>query len=171
LAAQPLHLPHSRRDHYGTKEKSMKSITDPVARFTTPERMSDTAPSFTSPDTRYAPGLRMARGLGWFSIGLGLAELVAPNAMAELTGVRNPSLLQAYGLREIATGIGILSSDRPAGWLWARVAGDAMDLATLAGAEDGSRAAGAALAVAGVTALDVMCAQALSAGAALEGSR
>jgi len=153
------------------KETNMKSITDPVSRFSDPVRMSDTAPSFTSPDTKYAPGLRLARGLGWFSIGLGLAELVAPRAMAELTGVRNPALLQTYGLREIATGIGILTSDRPAGWLWARVAGDAMDLATLAAAEDGGRAAGAALAVAGVTALDVMCATQLGAAAAMEGAR
>jgi hypothetical protein len=118
--------------------------------------------------------LSIARGLGWFSIGLGLAELVAPRTMADLTGVRSPGLLQLYGLREIACGLGILSSQRPTPWLWARVAGDALDLATLAGAalqggEDTNRALGAGLAVAGVTLLDIANATQMSAAAALEG--
>jgi hypothetical protein len=112
--------------------------------------------------------------LGWFSIGLGLAELLAPRAVADLTGVRSPGLLRLYGLREIACGVGILSSARPAGWLWARVAGDALDLATLAGAAahgdgDSGRALAAGIAVASVTLMDVACAAQLSAAAALEG--
>lgn len=71
------------------------------------------------------------------------------------------------GLREIATGIGILSQPRPAGWVAARVAGDVMDLALLAAASGQRRAdreqlAGAAAAVLGVTALDAICAAQLS---------
>ena len=71
------------------------------------------------------------------------------------------------GLREIATGVGILTQRRPAGWLWARVGGDIVDLAGLAMAlasNDVKRAniAVATTAVAGVTALDVCCAQELS---------
>ena len=47
----------------------------------------------------------MAKGLGWFSIALGLAELLAPRATARATGAQHgKNLLQAYGVREIATG-------------------------------------------------------------------
>ena len=74
-----------------------------------------------------------ACGLAFFSIGLGLAELLAPRAMARATGLAGrTTLMQAYGLREIATGIGLLASDNPRPWLWARVAGDALDALTLA---------------------------------------
>jgi len=76
---------------------------------------------------------RTARALGWFSIGLGMAELLAPLAMARVTGLRGRhALIQAYGLREIATGIGLLASANPRPWLWARVAGDVLDAITLA---------------------------------------
>src|SRR5678816_3384727 len=76
---------------------------------------------------------RTARALGWFSIGLGMAELLAPRAMARTTGLRGRhALIRACGLREIATGIGLLASDNPRPWLWARVAGDALDVITLA---------------------------------------
>ena len=36
-----------------------------------------------------------------------------------------------YGLREIGTGIGLLTSKDPSPWLWARVAGDTLDIATV----------------------------------------
>jgi len=110
---------------------------------------------------------RLANGLGWFSIGLGLSELIAPGPMANFIGVRNSgsnrSVLRAYGMREIAAGIGILMEERPAGWLWARVAGDLLDFGSLASsvASSGSsarRLARSMGAVAGVTALDFYCA-------------
>ena len=41
------------------------------------------------------------------------------------------ALTRAYGLREIGTGIGILTSKDPSPWLWGRVAGDALDVATV----------------------------------------
>ena len=106
----------------------------------------------------------MARALGWFSIGLGVAEVVAPRGMARLIGVadtdaRRP-LLRAFGLREIASGAGILRGRRQAAWLWSRVVGDALDLAVLGRARsergvDRRRLASATAAVAGVTALDL----------------
>jgi uncharacterized membrane protein len=104
---------------------------------------------------------QLANALGWFSIGLGLAELLAPRAMSKAVGVgRRPGLLRALGARELASGIGILSRPRPTGWLWSRVAGDAMDLALLGlAARSGrrrSRLGIAAAAVAGVAALDVL---------------
>lgn len=145
-----------------------------MTRITAPTATRGPAPSHSPPDVRYAPGLGLARGLGWFSIGLGLAELLAPRAVGRWTGVHHPALLQAYGVRELVCGVGILSSDRPTGWLAARVAGDALDLATLAETvfetpEDRQRAAVAAAAVAGVMVLDVLCCSQLSAAAALEG--
>jgi hypothetical protein len=78
-------------------------------------------------------------------------------------------LIQAYGLREAATGVAILASHDPAPWIWGRVGGDALDLATLAmgSRSDNGRTAAlgvAAAAVIGVTALDVLCAQSLAAG-------
>ena len=75
----------------------------------------------------------VARGLGWFSIGLGLAEVLAPRALTRGLGMEgHEQIVQAYGVREIATGIGILSSNQPAPWIWGRVGGDALDIATLA---------------------------------------
>jgi hypothetical protein len=74
---------------------------------------------------------RLARGLGWFSIGLGLAELLAPRRFTAFLGMRGREpLVRAFGAREIASGILSLSIDKQAG-LWARVAGDAVDLLTL----------------------------------------
>ena len=110
----------------------------------------------------------VAYGLGWFSIALGVAEIVAPRSFTRTLGMEgHERLVQAYGLREIATGIGILSSDNPAPWIWGRVAGDALDIATVATAlhddnpqRDNAKMAIAALA--GVTAIDGACAQALS---------
>src|SRR5438270_1516565 len=76
-----------------------------------------------------SPGEKLAKGLGWFSIGLGVAELVAPKTIARLVGSRNhSSLIRAYGVREIAAGVGILTTPKPSGWLWTRVAGDVVDL-------------------------------------------
>jgi hypothetical protein len=110
----------------------------------------------------------LAHGLGWFSIGLGLAEVLAPRRLAEFVGMENRSdLIVAYGVREIATGVGILTQDDPTPWVWGRVAGDALDLATLAFGlhPDNPQRANVALAigaVAGVTVLDGICAEQLS---------
>jgi hypothetical protein len=110
-----------------------------------------------------SPGV-LTTFLGVFSIGLGLAEMMRPPKVAARTGVPYPKLVRLYGAREIVTGIGILSSRRPAGWLWARVAGDVLDLATLGGSatqvgESGQRrAAQSAAAVGGVLALDLVAA-------------
>lgn len=98
--------------------------------------------------------------------------MLAPQALGELTGVRHKGYLRLYGLREIATGIGILNSPLPTEWMWGRVAGDALDIATLlatATGKESGRALLATTAVAGVTALDALCATQLSAAAALEG--
>lgn len=146
-----------------------------MSRFTKPTSTASLSPSHAPPDVHYAPTIKLARALGWFSIGLGLVELSAPHQMARMTGVSNPGLLKLYGLREIATGIGILSCARPASWMWARVAGDLLDLTTLGtaiaqGDADNRQAAlRASVAVAGVTTLDLVSATSLSAAERLEG--
>jgi hypothetical protein len=74
-----------------------------------------------------------ARAIGWLSIALGAAQLLAPRQMARVAGVPDRTrMMRGIGLREIATGVALLNSDRPHTWLWARVAGDVLDAALLA---------------------------------------
>ncbi|MBV8818246.1 MAG: SRPBCC family protein [Acidobacteriaceae bacterium] len=117
------------------------------------------------------PDRRLAKGLGWFSIALGAAEIVAPNQVAALIGAsagpRTRTMLRIYGAREIMAGLGILAQRRPAGWLWGRVAGDVLDIGSvvavmLAGGADRDRAGIAIAALLGVTALDYHSADTLT---------
>ncbi len=120
------------------------------------------------PDLDGRAGAKLARALGWFSIGLGVAELAAPGTLGRVIGVKKRSgMLRAYGVREIASGVGILSGRGTGGWMGARIAGDFIDLGSLAGAITSRKAprgrlAIAAAAVAGVTALDLVCNRRLS---------
>jgi uncharacterized membrane protein len=125
----------------------------------------------TKPGLPSASGKKLAKGLGWFSIGLGLAELLAPRAIANISGVpkRRTGLIRLYGLREIASGIAIFSQKKPAAGVWSRVAGDALDLASLGAAATSpnanrGRIAFATANVLAVTTLDVICAKQLSNG-------
>jgi uncharacterized membrane protein len=113
---------------------------------------------------------RLANGLGWFSIGLGLAEILAPKQLASLIGLRkdHPILFRVMGAREILSGVGILTERKPSGWVWSRVAGDALDISALLAAlmtpdNDRRKVALAMSSVIGVTALDIYNAQKLSA--------
>ena len=124
---------------------------------------------------RNGDGTALARGLGWFSMGLGAAELAVPHELARLIGVGDcrpaPIVMRALGAREIASGLGLLiGRERPSG-AWARVAGDALDLALLAWAArthctHRDRLAIAVAAVLGVTALDVIAGRRLARRAA-----
>jgi hypothetical protein len=104
---------------------------------------------------------RLARALGWFSIGLGLAELVAPGRIARSLGIDDKQgLIRAYGARELASAVPTLSIDKSIG-LASRIAGDVLDLGTLATAlkRDNPQRRNAAIAtalVAGITALDIL---------------
>ena len=107
-------------------------------------------------------GRQVARGLAWFGIGLGLAELLAPRLVARAAGVeRHSGLVRAFGLREIASGAVVLAAPDPERALWLRVVGDGMDGALLASAmAPGNphrlRAVLATLAVAPVVILDAI---------------
>jgi len=107
----------------------------------------------------------LATGLGWFSIGLGLCELLASRQLARSLGMRgHERLIQAYGLREIMAGIGLLASNQSSFWLMGLMAGDALDAATLApwlgGDNPQRRNVEVALGiVAGAAAIDFMAAQ------------
>jgi len=118
---------------------------------------------------------RLSRSLGWFSIGLGLAEVTAPRTVSRFLGIQHrPGLVRVLGVREITSGIGILISRQRGPWLWSRVAGDAIDLSLLAAALPSAptRVGSALVAVAGVTVLDVVASQHASAnGANGDGTR
>ncbi|QOG18151.1 hypothetical protein FOM02_13095 [Bradyrhizobium sp. SEMIA] len=102
---------------------------------------------------------RMARNLGWFSLGLGALEMLAPERVTRALGMQGQErLVRAYGAREIASGVLSLSADKNAG-LWSRVAGDGLDIVTLMGGlhADNPKRGNVALAllmVGGITLLD-----------------
>jgi len=113
---------------------------------------------------------RLSYGLAWFGIGLGLVELVAPRSLARLIGVPSDhhTMIRAMGLREISSGLGILTQPASAAGVWSRVAGDAIDMVSLVGTAVLSnrahrgRIAAATAAVAGAAILDILCAQQLT---------
>ena len=123
---------------------------------------------------RALSGEQLALGLGWFSIGLGLAEIMAPRSVARFIGLSDTAstaTLQTFGAREVANGLAILAQPDKAAWLWSRVGGDALDVSYLAAGfaderTDSGRLAAAMAAVLGVTALDVLCATQLNSGTA-----
>jgi hypothetical protein len=119
-------------------------------------------------ERRVDDGEAMAGGMGWFSLGLGALELVAGDRVAEWLGMEeHATLIRLYGVREIATGVGVLTNRRPVGWIRGRIAGDVLDLATLAAGLRGDNphrrnvmlAMGAVL---GATALDLLSERQLS---------
>lgn len=114
--------------------------------------------------------IKLARGLGWFSIGLGLTELLAPGWLGRTIGVgdrpQRVRTLQAMGAREVATGVGVLMQRKPTQGMWGRVLGDVLDVSLLAKAMTADdtrrgRLAGATAMVLGVGLLDLVCARML----------
>ena len=98
----------------------------------------------------------LACGLGFFSIALGVAEIVAPRLCARASDARvSDHVIRLYGVREIANGVGLLLAWKRGPWLWARVAGDAFDIASV-------RRPAALATLAGVTALDIAAASTVS---------
>jgi hypothetical protein len=110
----------------------------------------------------------LAQGLGVFSIVLGLIEVIWGGSLGRSLGMDGQEwIVRLYGGREILNGILILASKDPTPWVWLRVAGDALDIGTLAWGytRDPGDLTGiviALVAVLGVTAADIYCASKLS---------
>ncbi len=107
----------------------------------------------------------MARGLGVFSVALGLPQVLAPAYVNRLIGAPNTAtsrtLMRLVGARELAVAIGLLTRFKPVRFLDARVAGDAMDLALLTTASrqkksNTTRLSAATASVVGVAIADVI---------------
>ena len=85
------------------------------------------------------PPADAARGLGWASIGIGLAEIAAPKQVQSMLGIedrpQHRGILRVLGLRELLHGVSILTEHRPnaamTAGVWSRVAGDVLDTALL----------------------------------------
>ena len=109
-----------------------------------------------------------ARKLGWASIGIGLAEIAAPQHVQNMLGLEDRSdhrgILRVLGVREVLHGVSILVEGEPSAnlttGLWSRVAGDALDSALLGVAatktKKPGRFAAVAAAVMGIGLLDVL---------------
>lgn len=119
---------------------------------------------------------RLARALGWLSVGLGVVELVAPGRLARSLGLDDKEgLIRAYGARELASAVPTLSIDKSVG-LAARIAGDALDLGTLAtalhrGNPKRDNAVIATALVVGITLLDIAAFAGVKAAHGREASR
>lgn len=111
---------------------------------------------------------QLGRALAWFGILLGAAELLAAGGITRALGLkRAEALVRAFGVREIGAGILSLSTEKDIG-LWSRLAGDGLDLATLAAAlrDDNPERGNVRLALAmvlGVAVLDFWAARAVTA--------
>jgi len=98
-----------------------------------------------------------------------MTELLAPKFIARISGVpeKRSGVIRLYGLREIASGIGIFTQKDPTEAMWSRVAGDVLDLTSLGLActspdAKRGRITFAAANLLAVTALDVIAARQLS---------
>jgi uncharacterized membrane protein len=110
---------------------------------------------------------RLATALGWASLGLGLPQVVRPGDVTTAIGIgagpRHRAAALLVGARELAAAAGLLAGPARL-FLWARVAGDAMDLGMLARAlrrHDGRglrRTVAATAAVAGIALVDLYAA-------------
>jgi hypothetical protein len=111
------------------------------------------------------PERKLAKFLGAFSFGLGVAQLAAPERVNRLIGVKDTpktrAIQRAVGVQELTAAQGIFSFSPPTPVLWTRVAGDVLHLGMLAKALDGrrndkSKLRGAIAAVAGIGLVDAL---------------
>jgi hypothetical protein len=124
----------------------------------------------TSADGRTS---RAVTALAVLSLVLGTVQTGSPGATARLVGADDGPTSRAMtrwacGVRELVVGAGIAAGRSPRPWLWARVAGDALDLALLGVAvarhpARRDRALAATAAVAGITVTDIGTARRVSA--------
>jgi uncharacterized membrane protein len=111
---------------------------------------------------------RRGRGLGWMSLGLGVAQLAVPDTVRRISGVDDSPTSRAVvplvGARELVHAAGLLTSRRKGIWAWTRVMGDAMDLTSLGmaiahrGGRRRRRLVGVTGVVVGITVVDLLTA-------------
>lgn len=139
----------------------MTYIANLTRRSTDPKVIS-TGPSSASASDH------LGRSLGWLSIALGCAELIAPRRITRFLGVEgSEGLVRLFGIRELSSGVVSLSTEKELG-LWSRVVGDGLDLLALSTAlHPGNRkqanVSRAIKAVALIGLLDLVAGQAVSA--------
>lgn len=106
---------------------------------------------------------KLTTGLGYFSLGLGTMQLLVPDRVNRLIGVRDDAgsrfWQRVVGVQELSAAAGIFTQRRPVEWLWGRTAADVLHLSLLARSLRGravapSRVAGAMGSVVGTFALD-----------------
>lgn len=155
-----------------TQQADRRAATRGVRkRSETADRGLARIPTSTNGDPATTTAFKLAKGLGWLSIGLGLAELLAPKDVARLIGARgvasSHTTLRIIGLRGLISGVGILSRTKDPSWIWARLGGDILDVALLttelmSPKSDRTRGLAATAMVLGVTAVDGLTALELS---------
>jgi uncharacterized membrane protein len=110
---------------------------------------------------------KLADGLGWFSLGLGTTQLLAPGEVNRLIGIRDDAHTRFWqrvvGIQELSAAAGILGVRRMREWLWGRTAGDVVHLTMLGRAfrgrcEHPGRLAGATVSVLGTFGADAYAA-------------
>jgi uncharacterized membrane protein/uncharacterized protein YjeT (DUF2065 family) len=166
----------ARSEEYADVENTHRA--PPKAR---PRRIPQPQPSHRAPVRSASPQpaeaarptKRQGVALGWLSIGLGLAQVLAPRQVARLIGADEEDdatcvALRLVGGRELVCGVGLLSQSHPTAWAWGRVAGDVMDLALLGSLWPAKRTRNERLLTAGAVVLGVGC---VDAYAALRGRR
>jgi uncharacterized membrane protein len=118
---------HSASRTWGSRSSSYRNGGTRSSSFTSQRSAEVSGTVSTSDDW-------LTRGLGWASAGRGVPLLLAPGWSARVIGVgdapRNRAAAAVVGVRELAAAAGLLLSESPV-WLWARVAGDVMDLGML----------------------------------------
>jgi hypothetical protein len=78
--------------------------------------------------------VRASRLLGWTSLLIGMTEMLFPKKIEQTMGVRpgeKTGVLRVLGMREMATGLDILTHRNPRPGIMARVVGDVLDGAVL----------------------------------------
>jgi len=112
---------------------------------------------------------KIGLGLGIFSIGLGLAELMASRRITRaLDADGHEKLVKAFGAREMLAGASLLAAPTAPINAWARAAGDMLDIAATGAAVRNSprngMAWGALAFVVGALVVDTLAARAFAEG-------
>ena len=138
----------------------MLSQLSNISRSPGDPKVIETGPSSLKPADRFG------RALGWFSIGLGLTELLAPQKLTRALGAEGKeNFVRAMGARELAHVVLCLTVNNDYGAM-TRVAGDMVDLAGLASLyrDDNPKKANVGMAIAaviGCTIADLAAAQSI----------